>query len=213
MAKPAVIPIVAKKHGAIRAKGGRMTFLTPEETLAVLRVARHRSTRDWTMILLAYRHGLRASEVCGLKLADVDLKAGSISVRRLKGSLQTTQPLFQHRGQPLLDETAAVRAWLRKRPADGSECLFTSQKGGKLDRTQFFRVFQTVAAIAGLPVEKRHPHVLKHSLASHLVAGNVNLALVRQALGHRSISSTVQYVGTSDGQAAEAAQAALMNLF
>jgi integrase len=48
------------------------------------------------------------------------------------------------------------------------------------------------------------PHVLKHSLASHLVAGNVNLALVRQALGHRSINSTMQYIGTSDGQAAVA---------
>jgi len=74
-------------------------------------------------------------------------------------------------------------------------------------------VFQTIALIAGLPVEKRHPHVLKHSLASHLVAGNVNLALVRQALGHRSINSTMQYIGTSDGQAAEGAQAALMDLY
>jgi integrase/recombinase XerD len=96
---------------------------------------------------------------------------------------------------------------------DGSNYLFTSQKGGKLDRTLFFRVFQMVAQLAGLPVDKRHPHVLKHSLASHLVAGNVNLALVRQALGHRSINSTMQYIGTSDGQAAEAAQAALMNLY
>src|ERR1700693_1022469 len=87
------------------------------------------------------------------------------------------------------------------------------QKGGKLDRTQFFRIFQKVAEIAALPSEKRHPHVLKHSLASHLVAGNVNLALIRQALGHRSINSTMQYVGTSDGQAGEAAQAALMRLY
>jgi integrase/recombinase XerD len=61
--------------------------------------------------------------------------------------------------------------------------------------------------------EKRHPHVLKHSLASHLIAGNVNLALVKQALGHRSISSTMVYVGTTDAQAAEAVQAALMGVF
>jgi integrase/recombinase XerD len=113
----------------------------------------------------------------------------------------------------LLDETAALRAWLRKRPADGSDYLFTSQKGGKLDRTQFFRNFQRLAESAGLPVEKWHPHVLKHSLASHLVAGNANLALVRQALGHRSINSTMQYIGTSDSQAAEALQKALMGLF
>jgi site-specific recombinase XerD len=49
-------------------------------------------------------------------------------------------------------------------------------QGGKLSRIQFFRVFPTVAEIAGLPIEKRHPHVLKHSHASHLVAGNANLA-------------------------------------
>src|ERR1700724_1373027 len=121
----------------IRLKRGQMTFLTPVETLALLKVAKQRSTRDWAMVLLAYRHGLRASEVCDLKLADIDLKAGSISVRRLKGSLQTVQPLYPHRGQPLLDEANALRAWMRERPNDGSEYLFTSQKGGRLDRTQF----------------------------------------------------------------------------
>ncbi len=213
MANPAAIPISIRKGPPIRTKRGRMTILTPQETLALLKAARKRSTRDWAMILLAYRHGLRASEVCGIKLEDVDLKAGSISIRRLKGSLHTIQPLYQHRGQPLLDETAALRAWLRKRPADGSDFLFTSQKGGKLGRTQFFRNFQTLAESTGLPIEKRHPHVLKHSLASHLVAGNVNLALIRQALGHQSISSTMAYVGTSDSQAAEALQRALMSLF
>jgi len=209
----AVISIIDKKTRPTRPKRGQMTFLTTDEILNVLKAARARATRDWVMVLLAYRHGLRASEVCGLKLVDIDLKAGSISIRRLKGSLQTVQPLYAHRGQPLLDEMSALRAWLRMRLSDGSDYLFTSQKGGKLDRTQFFRVFQSVAKAAGLPIEKQHPHVLKHSLASHLVAGNVNLALIRQALGHRSINSTMQYVGTSDGQAAEAAQAAMMRLY
>ena len=209
--RAAVIPLTGQR--ARIPKRGRMVSLTPGETLAVLKAAQEHSSRDWAMILLAYRHGLRASEVCGLRLGDVGLKDGSISIQRLKGSLRTVQPLYQHRGQPLLDELAALRAWLRARPADGSDYLFTSQKGGKLDRTQFFRVFQKVAEAAKIPNEKRHPHVLKHSLASHLVAGNVNLALVRQALGHRSINSTMQYVSTSDGQAAEAAQAALMRIF
>jgi len=213
MATAAVIPISVHKAHRVRRKHGRMTILTPQEMLDLLKAARKRSVRDWAMILLAYRHGLRASEVCGIKLADLDLKAGSISIKRLKGSLHTVQPLYQHRGQPLLDETAAVRAWLRKREADGSDYLFTSQKGGKLSRIQFFRNFQMVAAVAGLSAEKRHPHVLKHSLASHLVAGNANLALIRQALGHRSINSTLAYIGTSDAQAAEALQKALMGLF
>lgn len=190
-----------------------MNYLTPDELRKVLSVARSRSTRDWAMVLLACRHGLRASEVCGLKLADLDTKAGSIRIRRLKGSLDTVQPLYRHRGQPLLDESAALRAWLRIRPADGSEYVFTSQKGGKLDRSQFFRVFQSVAETVGLSPDKRHRHVLKHSLASHLVASNVHLALVRQCLGHKSISSTMQYIGVSDSQASKAAQAALMDLY
>ena len=213
-AAPKVIPLALPAQ-AIPRKASRLAnvYLTPEEILGALKAARARSLRDWTMILLAYRHGLRASEVCGLKLADIDLKSGSITIRRLKGSLSQVQPLYQHRGQPLLDEVRALRAWLRARPADGSDFLFTSQKGGRFHRSQFFRVFQTTAEAAGLPAEKRHPHCLKHWLASHLVAGNVNLALVRQALGHRSITSTMQYVGTSDGQAAEAAQAALMRLY
>jgi site-specific recombinase XerD len=165
------------------------------------------------MVLLAYQHGLRASEVCDLRLGQVNLKPGSNSVKRLKGSLETVQSLCPHKGQPLLDEFVALRVWLRERKDDGSDFLFTSQKGGRLDRTQFFRVFRACAQDASSPPEKQHPHALKHSLASHLVAQNVNLALVKQRLGHKAISSTMQYVGISDSQADEAAQAALMRLY
>jgi site-specific recombinase XerD len=208
-----VIQLPASPARPRRVKASRGAFLSPEEMIAVLHKAKERGARDWAMVLLAYRHGLRASEVCGLRMADVDLKDGALSIQRLKGSMKTVQPLYAHRGQPLLDEVVALRSWLKVRPVDGSDFLFTSQKGGRLDRTQFFRVFQAVAESAGLPGQKRHPHVLKHSLASHLVAGNVNLALVKQALGHRSISSTMVYVGTTDAQAAEAVQAALMGVF
>jgi integrase len=193
--------------------GRRMAYLTPAEVVSVLKVARFRSIRDWAIILLGYRHGMRASEVCGLRLADVDLKSGSLSIRRLKGSLHTVQPLYRHKGQPLLDEVLALRAWLRGRESDGSDYLFTSQKGGRLHRSQLFRIFQACAEAAGLPAEKRHPHVLKHSLASHLVAGNVNLALVKQCLGHKAIGSTMKHIGVTDSQATEAAQAALMRLY
>jgi site-specific recombinase XerD len=206
-------PVLAFPARVNRSPRSTGAHLSPAELLAVLKVARARSVRNWTMILLAYRHGLRSSEVCGLRLADVDLKRQSITVRRLKGSMETVQPLYGHRGMPLLDELGALRAWLRDRKADGSDFLFLSQKGGRIHRSAFFRVFQAVARAAGLPAVKQHPHVLKHSLASHLVAGNVNLALVKQCLGHRSITSTMQYVGVNDGQAAEAAAAALMAAF
>src|SRR5437762_12922010 len=91
----------------------KMVHLEPVELLAVLKAARRRSARDWAMILIAYRHGLRASEVCDLKLAHVNLKNRQISIRRLKGSLPTVQPIERHRGQPLLDEIG--RASCRER--------------------------------------------------------------------------------------------------
>src|SRR5438477_1790114 len=121
----------------------KMVHLTPDELLAVLKVARERSSRDWAMILVAYRHGLRASELCELRTADVDLESGSLDIRRLKGSLHTIQPLCRHKGQPLLDEVRALRTWLEERKqmakSDGSDYLFLSQKGGRLSRVQFFR--------------------------------------------------------------------------
>lgn len=118
----------------------------------------------------------------------------------------------EHRSQPLLDEVAALRAWLKERPADGSDALFTSQKGGALCREQFSRVFQAAAETAGLPAEGRHPHMLKNSLAGPLVAGNVNLALIKQGLWHRSTNSTMFYIGTSDSRAAQAVQSALRRI-
>jgi integrase len=189
------------------------TALKPSEILSVLRAAKARNPRAWAMILLAYKHGMRASEICNLRLADVDLKNAAIVVERLKGSSRTIQALTGHRGEPLLDELRALRAWLCQRHDDGSPFVFTSQKGGRLHRSQFFRIFRDIAAAAGLSADKQHPHVLKHALATHLVAANVNLALVKTRLGHRSINSTLRYVSTTDKQASEATAAALMEVF
>jgi integrase/recombinase XerD len=119
----------------------------------------------------------------------------------------------EHRGEPLMNELKALREWLRQRPDDSSDFLFVSQKGGRLDRSQFFRVFRSIAANAGLPPEKQHPHALKHSIASHLVSANVNLALVKQQLGHKSINSTMRYVTTTDQQASRAMRTALMKIY
>src|SRR5712692_2897038 len=190
-----------------------LIHLEPNEVLAVLKGARTKGSREWAMIVVAYKHGLRASEVCNLRLDDIDLKNGSIVVERLKGSLRTTQAVTEHPGEPLLNELKALREWLRQRPDDGSDYLFTSQKGGRLDRSQFFRLFRAIANEAGVPAEKQHPHALKHSIASHLVSANVNLALVRQQLGHKSIGSTMRYVTTSDQQASKATVGALMQIF
>jgi type 1 fimbriae regulatory protein FimB len=190
-----------------------MIHLEPYELLSLLRSARAKGAREWAIALLAYKHGLRVSEVCNLRLDDVDMKNASIVIDRLKGSLRTVQALTEHRGEPLLNELKALREWLRERRDDGSDFLFISQKGGRLDRTQVFRLFRSIAAEAGLRPEKRHPHTLKHSIASHLVSANVNLALVKQQLGHKSINSTMRYISTTDQQASKATTSALMQIY
>jgi len=185
--------------------------LTTDELLKVLRAAKEHSTRDWALLVTIYRHGFRASEAAGLTRADI--QDGQLTVARVKGSMKTTQPVCKHPGQPLLDEVKAVACWMKERPQDGSDAVFTSRKGGHLTREQVYRIFRQHAETANLPPEKRFVHVLKHSLASHLIAGNTNLAMVQVALGHASLSSTQAYVHVSDAQAAKASQAALMRLF
>jgi integrase len=203
MATKSVIHLVARSHSR--------KALTPEEILKILKVASE-SKRNLAMIVLAYRHGMRASEVCDLRLSDLDMKNGEITIRRLKGSLRTVQPLSEHPGQPLLSEKRVLRSWLAMR-RDASDFVFTSQKGGRMHRSQFFRVFQSVAERAGLPADRRHPHCLKHALGFALVAGNVHLSIVKQALGHRNIASTPIYAVPTDEQTGKAVNSALANLF
>ena len=165
------------------------------------------------MILTTYSHGLRAAETCGLKLTDLDMRGGVLSIQRLKGSLFTIQELERHRGIPLLDEVKALKEWLAVRPGDCGDALFTSQKGSHLTSTQFYRIFRQIARNVGLPDHKSHPHVLKHALATHMVRRDVNLAKVQRALGHRSMNSTMAYVGVSDQEADAARHNALINAF
>src|SRR6202045_3604031 len=132
-----------------------MKALTQDEILKVLKAVSD-NPRDLAMILLAFRHGMRASEVCGLELKDVDLKNGEITIRRLKGSLKTTQPLADLQGQPLLSEKRVLRAWLAERGNPPSKFVFVSQKSGRLHRSQLHRIFADVAERAGLPKDKRH---------------------------------------------------------
>ena len=172
---------VAKPRRSKRIPGA---FLTPEETLAVLRAAKERGARDHAMILLAYRHGLRASEVCGLRLADVDLKDGAVTMQRLKGSMKTVQPLYAHRGQPLLDEVAALQSWLKIQQRPMAQITYSRPRRAAVwTARNSSGSSKRVAEAAGSPAEKSHSTCLKHSLASHLVAGNVNLALIKQLSG------------------------------
>jgi integrase len=175
-----------------------MKYLSRQQVLSLLKAARAESERDFLMILLAYRHGLRASEVCGLTTRE--FADGFLTIKRLKGSLKTTHPLFRS-DNPLLDEKRAVTAWLKDVP-----------KGGRLfnmSRQHFHRLFQAYCVQAGIPRHLAHPHILKHSVAMELVK-SIGIEDLRQYIGHKSLSSTGQYLKVSD-QTASAAVAKAMN--
>jgi integrase len=185
-----------------------MKSLSHDELTAILRLA-STDIRNHCIILLAFRHGMRASEICNLELKDVDLVNGQITIRRLKHSLTTTQPLADVQGSPLLSEKRVLRAWLKERGNHPSKFVFVSQKSGKISRSQVHRMFSLLAEQAGLPEGRRHFHQLKHSLAVALVEANVNLAVIKQALGHKSIASTAVYAMPSDQTAGKAVVSAL----
>lgn len=170
--------------------------LSQSEVLAVIESVG--CLRDKCMVLLAYRHGLRASEVTGLLLSDLRLADRQIVVRRLKGSLTNVQDLSDLPGEPLLSERRMLTRWLKERADNPSPYLFPSAKGARLSRVQFFRLFQTAARKAGLPDDRCHPHTLKHGLAIRLVESGASLAVVAQALGHRAVSSTMVYARPTD---------------
>ena len=184
-----------------------------EEVLALLKAAKRHSPRAHAMILLSVRHGMRCSEVTGLRLMHLNLQEGWIRIERLKGSLTTVQPLERHPGQPLLDEVAALRKWMRLRSDDGSDVVFNSTHGGRMNRSTFFRLWRLVAAQAGLPEAKRHPHVGKHTCGTLLAQQNANAFAIKQALGHRALSSSAVYCRMNDMAAAQIARTAFMATF
>jgi type 1 fimbriae regulatory protein FimB len=187
-----------------------MDALTFDELIDVLRIAKTHSVRNWAMILTAFSHGLRASEVCKLRMKD--LVDGHLTIKRLKGSNKTTHQLIPHRGQPLLDEVKAMKTWLADRPSDAGDALFPSNKGGCMSATQFYRIYRAVAEEAGLPANKLHPHCLKHTTCTQLVRSDMNVAFVQAFVGHAAIASTMRYVKVSDEQASAEATAALMRM-
>src|SRR5437764_5878668 len=134
-------------------------FLTQDELRRLFKVIH--SKRDKAIFLVAYRHGLRASEVGLLQRADVDAKQGRISIHRLKGSISGVYPM-----QP--DVLKAVRSYVRIR-VDESPYLFVSNRNVPSSRFMLHHLMQTYGKLAGLPAEKRKFHCLKHSIATHLL--------------------------------------------
>jgi integrase len=167
-----------------RRRDRAITFLTQDELKRLLAVIKDK--RDRAIIMTAYRHGLRASEIGMLQQDDLDLKQGRITINRLKGSLSGVYPM-----QP--DVIKYVRAYLRTREQGDSPYLFISNRGVPIDRRTLWKMMQTYGELAELPADKRQFHILKHSIATHLLDAGGDLSFVKDWLGHANIQNTTIY--------------------
>jgi integrase len=145
--------------------------------------------RDTTMILIAFRHGLRASELCGLQWSDVEFETGTLHLRRAKGGTTATHPL-------LGDELRALRSL--KRDAK-SPFIFVSERGAPFTVSGFAKLVERAGIEAKLPF-KAHPHMLRHATGYALANRGVDTRSLQAYLGHRSIQSTVRYIELAPGR-------------
>lgn len=168
-------------------------FLTEAEIRRFLDAARQgrHGLRDHLMMLMAYRHGLRVSELIDIRLKDVDLETGRLYVRRKKGSLSTHQPMEG-------DELRALRAWLRQREQRRDARLpqlFLSERGPMVRQAVNYLVAQ-IDQRAKLRFHV-HPHMLRHSTGYYLANRGYDTRLVQDYLGHKNIAHTVRYTRTA----------------
>lgn len=141
--------------------------------------------RDRAIFLIAYRHGLRASEIGLLQIDDLDFERQQIMIRRLKGSLSGRHPLQS-------DEARILKSYLKTRNSS-SPTLFISNRSLPISRKTLDVMIKKYGKIANLPEEKCHFHVLKHSIATHLLDGDADIRFLQDWLGHANIQNTVIY--------------------
>lgn len=147
-------------------------------------VTRPRGLRDRAMLGLAYASGLRASEVVGLSLGDLDLASGVLSVEG-KGGKRRLVPIGERALEWLM-------AYLAARPAAATDAVFLSPRGRAFTRQGFWKLVDTYARGVGI-TGRVYPHRLRHSFATHLLEGGADLRSVQTLLGHADITTTEIY--------------------
>lgn len=177
--------------------------LSPGEAERLVEAAsgtKPRDLRDRALVELLYGAGLRVSEAVGLERGGVDLderlvrsigKGGKERIVPLGRSAAEALRRYLSRGRPFLDR--------RHRPD-----LFLNAQGGALTRAGAFLILRRLAAKAGLEPGRVHPHLLRHSFATHLLEGGADLRSVQEMLGHADLATTELYTHVTDRRRREA---------
>ena len=160
-------------------------FLTPSEVQALTKAAgdigRH-CHRDKTLILIAYRHGLRVSELVSLRWEQIDLGKGLLHVVRRKNGTDSTHPI---RGPE-------IRALRKLQREYCGPYVFVTERGGPLTTSTVRKLIKRASVKAGLPFDV-HPHMLRHATGYKLANDGHDTRSIQQYLGHTNIQHTVRY--------------------
>ena len=160
--------------------------LTPAEIDALIHAAKsigRHGLRDATMILMAFRHGLRVSELVSLRWSHVDLKQGLLYVVRLKNGIASQHPLFG-------PELRALRQLQRDYP--DTDYIFMSERLSPMTTDTFRKIVARAGELTkiGMPI---HPHMLRHSTGFKLANDGRDTRSIQHYLGHKNIQHTVRY--------------------
>lgn len=168
--------------------------LSPREVEAFLGAPRKNDAywqRDVAMLEVLYATGCRASEVCGLRVRDLTLDERHLRCEG-KGGKQRMVPIGKRAVVAIETYLRDLRGTLAAKAASPPETLFLSRTGRPLDRVQLWRLVKDYARRAGIEASVG-PHTLRHSFATHLLAGGADLRQVQEMLGHASIQTTQIY--------------------
>ena len=165
-------------------------YLTDAEVAKLTEAAKGNryAHRDATMILIAYRHGLRVSELVELRWDQIDFNTATLAVRRAKRGSPSTHPI-------LGDELRALRR-LQREQEPKSPFVFTSERGSPFTTAGFARMVERASEGAGLDF-KAHPHMLRHATGYALANKGHDTRALQAYLGHRNIQHTVRYTELS----------------
>ena len=168
-------------------------YLTEAEVERLINAAKGNrwGHRDATMILVAYRHGLRASELVDLRWEQVDFRTATLHVRRVKQGSASSHPI-------LGDELRALRR-LQREQNPISAFVFTSERGAPLSTAGFARMIERAGKEAKLCF-KAHPHMLRHACGYALANKGHDTRALQAYLGHKNIQHTVRYTEVSPTQ-------------
>ena len=190
MGKLVIMPHTAPPPKISNQEKRTREHLFPDEVKAMIKAAhnfgRH-PLRDSTLILLAYRHGLRVSELVALQWEQVDFSSSTIYINRLKNGVSSTHPL---RGR----ELRALRQLQRKYPS--SSYLFLSERGSVMAAATARKIIGRAGEIAGLSLSV-HPHMLRHACGFYLASKGHDTRAIQAYLGHKNIQHTVRYTQLS----------------